>query len=68
MARFTAEQAHEAHEEGEPIIIALQAARRIVGAHETGEDFDDFLASQGAAIGNTPGQYDAWTVLEWLGY
>lgn len=64
--RFTADQAYEAHQEGEPIIITRAAAMHIIGQHDC-EGWEQFLADNaGAGIGHDT--FDAWHVLSWLGY
>ena len=58
--RFTSEDAYEAHEEGDPIMISHARAVAIVRSHC--DDVAEFEAEQGT------GTHDAWDVLSWLGY
>ena len=59
---FTADDAYEADQEGEPIVINQASAKRIISKHGC-EGWDAFLADVGDHA-----TYNAWTVLEWLGY
>ena len=61
---FTSEEAYEASQEGDPIIITAKRARRLIEVdHQSPYTWEDFVAQRGAAE-----KYDAWTVLAWLGY
>ena len=60
---FSAEEAYEAHEEGEPIMLSAKRARRMVEVEHQAEPWSEFIAHAGEAE-----EYDAWIVLEWLGY
>lgn len=62
--RFTSNDAYEAHEDGEPIMIESNAADRMLRDH--GQTLDAFAFETGTPANN--GQYDAWAILEWLGY
>jgi hypothetical protein len=62
--RFTAEDAFDAQDEGEPIMVPASTARRIV--HEHAASFDDF--TRDAMAGQYPTHLDAAVVLAWLGY
>jgi hypothetical protein len=57
---FTSEEAYEAHNDGEPIMVSRAWATKIV-TREAGDDATEFLASLPASV-------DAWVVLSWLGY
>lgn len=59
--RFTVEEAFEASECGEPIMISRAAALRIVNQHDCGEDFDASPLSVSDTL-------DAADLLRWLGY
>jgi hypothetical protein len=63
MQKFSAQEAFEASEDGEPIEISAKAALRIIEKHNT--DAFDFFAQPGVA-GAT--WIDAAIVFEWLGY
>ncbi len=67
--RFTAEDAFEASEYGEPIIIDGKATSRILTDHDA--RFVDFMAdNHGTALVGPDGiiGFDAALVLGWLGY
>jgi hypothetical protein len=61
LSKFSAEEALEAHEDGEPIMITHMWVERDVRRHgsDLGALYDD--------LGNHA-TYDAWVVLAWLGY
>jgi hypothetical protein len=63
--RFSADQALEAHEEGEPIMVPTAWVTKVCADH--GTTSTDFFLETGAQWPTANG-YDAWTVLEWLGY
>jgi hypothetical protein len=60
--RFTADDARDASEAGEPIMIDCFVAYNFV-VEDHGLDWDDFKDEIGDFT-----TYDAWTVLAWLGY
>jgi len=60
--RFTAEDAFDASESGEPIMLTRAAARRILNDHDADGDFFADHAPDEA------GAYDAAALLGWLGY
>lgn len=59
--RFTSEQAFDASDAGEPIMISRTDAVRICGDHDCG--FEEFEVDTGVAE-----MYDAGVLLAWLGY
>lgn len=63
--RFSAEQAQEASECGEPILISLQDVIGLLQAHTS--DVTDIHAPDFPKP-VSEGQWDAWAVLMWLGY
>ena len=66
--RFTSEEAYEAHEEGDPLLITRKTALAIVTEHgATAEGIAEFRA-QVAIIDEQHDRFDAWDVLAWLGY
>jgi hypothetical protein len=63
--KFTAEDALQAHEDGEPIMLDWQAVHRMIRAH--GQEPADFYTEQ-PCWPQTAFEQDAWSVLAWLGY
>ena len=61
MEKFTAQQANEAAEEGEPIQVTPRWVRKVVKNHHA--DYSEFIADKGAKD-----TYDACDVFAWLGY
>lgn len=66
--RFSAEQAFEASDEGEPIMLDHGAALAIIRQHDTGhasdaEAWGEFVADMPAVV-----HLDAANLLAWLGY
>jgi hypothetical protein len=65
--RFSADQALEAHEEGEPILISRKFAYEMLKDHGAlAEGLADFRAQ--VATCDEHDRFDAWEVLAWLGY
>ena len=64
--RFTADEAQEAHESGEPILIDAELARQICREH--GVLYDDYLSDETSDRKTPRGGVDAWLLLCWLGY
>lgn len=62
MTKFTATEAYEASNDGEPIMITKADAAQIIGRHDVDKS-EGMLFLEGCAE-----QVDAWSVLEWLGY
>lgn len=61
--RFTADEAFEATEDGEPIMLSIAAANRMIDKANPGDDRADFWAQHQACT-----EVDAAAVLAWLGY
>lgn len=60
---FTACEAYEAREDGDPIVLSRTRAVALLRAHHA-EDIDEILRdTEGAA-----GEWDAWSLLAALGY
>jgi hypothetical protein len=58
---FTSEDAYEAQQDGEPIMISRARALAMLRSHgATAEEFDAEVAVRE--------RYSAWDVLAWLGY
>lgn len=65
--RFSADQAFEAAQDGDPIILDTVTIANILRQHGDGEDFTvELYVSETEAHGNNP--YDAAELLGWLGY
>lgn len=62
--RFTSEEAFEANEQGEPIMVTYAAARLICEDH--GADIGEFHGDTQTVIQGAP--INAATLLAWLGY
>jgi len=60
--RFTADQAFEASEDGDPIMISAASAAAIIGQHQA--TLCEFESDRGERAES----YDAAAVLAWLGY
>lgn len=61
--RFTADDAFEASQDGEPIMISSGAAARMIANH--GASLEEYETESGLAM---PAEIDAASVLAWLGY
>lgn len=64
--RFTSEEAREAHEDGDPIMVTRLSAVGLIAQHPAGpftQQVEEFYAE----CGNIE-RYDAWAVFSWLGY
>ena len=62
--RFTSEEAYEAHQYGDPIMVDHDAAAKICRDHDA--DMGDYVTEQ--ENGQVHPTYDAWDILGWLGY
>ena len=62
---FTAEQALEASEENEPILITANRAAALCRLHAC--SYSDYVTGT-SDTGAFGGLHDAWAVLLWLGY
>lgn len=66
---FTSMDAYEAHEEGEPIELSRRAAFQLCRAHGIDPDASDFETEVPALrVTQAGATFDAWRVLQWLGY
>ncbi len=63
--RFTSDEAFEASESGDPIIINHATAKRICADHGVNIDDGDGFTNEVPKVGDG---YDAKFVLLWLGY
>jgi hypothetical protein len=63
--RFSAEEAHDAHDDGEPIMLGNAALLSILSEHSANVDQFEGDHPNHVYVQNP---IDAWTVLEWLGY
>lgn len=66
--RFTTEEAYEASECGEPIMLGAQAVERIIRGQQPDDlraDVEAFYSEHPANVG---GEVDAAHLLGWLGY
>jgi hypothetical protein len=62
--RFTSEEAYEAQEDGEPIMLSLADTNKLIAQHQPGDDPAEFFGQ----FPHTQEHFDAATVLDWLGY
>ena len=66
--KFTAQQALDASEAGDPILLTERDVARLLRAHNATSPWPKLSAHDLLPDPDADGRWDAWAILAWLGY